>query len=208
MKKSMILSLIAVYVLSISSLVLAEDLTGKSTVGVDLSYFSCEGWENDEWDQAGLMVEAKYRYFINENIALGGSVGYWSSSDELDLSDPFLGTMTMKRTLTIIPILVNAEYFFSLDNDKLKPYVGLSLGLFNSTAEAEMEMFGVSASTDESASPIGFRLGGGVEYQVSPKVSLSGNLKYQILSIDFEDVSDEECDANGLIIGAGINLIF
>ena len=208
MKKSMILSLIAVFVLSISSLVLAEDLTGKSTVGVDLSYFSCEGWENDEWDQAGLMVEAKYRYFVNENVAIGGSVGYWSTSEEITETDPFFGTMTMETTLTIIPILVNAEYFFNLDNDKLKPYVGLSLGLFSSTAKAEMEMFGISASMDESASPIGFRLGGGVEYQVSPKVSLTGNLKYQILSIDCEDVSNEECDADGLIIGAGINLLF
>ena len=164
-----------------------------------MSYFSCEGWENDEWDQAGLMVEAKYRYFINENIALGGSVGYWSTSEEHDI-----GIGTLETSLTIIPILVNAEYFFSLDNDKLKPYVGLSLGLFNCTAEAEMGGY----STDESDSPIGFRLGGGVEYQVSPKVSLSGNLKYQILSVSFDDFDDEEGDLNGLIIGAGINLIF
>ncbi len=208
MKKSLIVSLIAVFVLTISSFVLAEDMAGKSSLGVDLSYFSCEGWENDEWDQAGLMVEAKYRYFVNENVAIGGSVGYWSTSEEITETYPYVGTMSMDMTLTIIPILVNAEYFFSLDNDKLKPYVGLSLGLFKCTAEAEMEIFGVSSSEDESASPIGFRLGGGVEYQVSPKVSLTGNLKYQILSIDFEDVSNEECDADGLIIGAGINLLF
>ena len=107
----------------------------------------------------------------------------------------------------IIPILVNADYFFTLDNEKLKPYVGLGLGLFNSTVKLDWG----TDSNDESISPFGFRLGGGVEYQVSPKISISGNLKYQILSLDFEENTpdpDEEGDANGLIVGAGVSLIF
>ena len=75
MKKRLIISLIAIFILSLSSFVLAEDLTVKSSMGLDLSYFSCDGWDNDEWDPSGIMIEAKYRYFINENFALGSSIG-------------------------------------------------------------------------------------------------------------------------------------
>lgn len=208
MKKGLIISLIAIFVLSISSFVLAEDMTGKSSVGLDLSYFSCDGWDDDEWDQAGLLVEGVYRYFINENVAIGGSIGYWSDKKSRG---------TWESTLTIIPILFNATYFLGASDSDVRPYLGASLGLFSSKVEWEYEeitfdpvtweMITNTVSESKSASPIGFRLGGGVEYQVSSKVSLTGDLKYQILSIDFED-SDEDCDANGLIIGAGINLLF
>ncbi len=211
MKKSMILSLIAVFVLSISSLVLAEDLTGKTTVGLDLSYFSCEGWENDEWDQNGFMADIVARYFLTENIALGASIGYWSSKDEEEVDMGFFGTASYSMTLTLMPILVTAEYFFAPADAKVRPFAGVGLGMANATIEEEVEIFGITASAEESASPFCCRLGGGVEYKVNPTISITGNLKYQILNIDFGVdtlFGGEECDANGLIIGAGVNMLF
>ena len=207
MKKSRIWSLIAVFVLSISSFVFAEDLTGKTTVALDLSYFSCEGWENDEWDQNGFMADIVARYFITENIALGASIGYWSSKKEQEVDLGILGTVSYSDTLTLMPILVNAEYFFAPADAKIRPFVGVGLGMANATLKSELEIFGASASAEETASPFCCRLGGGVEYKVNPTISITGNLKYQILNIDFGDAY-EECDANGLIIGAGVNMLF
>ena len=172
MKKSMILSLIAVFVLSISSLVLAEDLTGKTTVGLDLSYFSCEGWENDEWDQNGFMADIVARYFLTENIALGASIGYWSSKREEDF-----GWASYSHTLTLMPILVTAEYFFAPADAKVRPFAGVGLGMANATFKEELEMFSVIFSAEESASPFCCRLGGGVEYKVNPQISITGNMK-------------------------------
>ena len=216
------------FCLGISCIGLAEDMTGKSSIGVDISSFSCEGWKEnvDDWDPKGIMIEATYKYFINENLALGGSIGRWSDDDKyresVDGYDYYWGTFytdtyTSDRTITIIPIMFNVTYFFDTADSKMKPYIEGGLGLFNAKVEWDEEgriwdsWYGVydtySLSTSDSAQPIGLRLGGGIEFEISPRVSINGDLRYQILSIDF-DYSYDDFDVDGLIIGAGINLLF
>ena len=118
-----------------------------------------------------------------------------------------------------MPIMVNATYFFNTADSKIKPYIDGGLGLFNSKIKGDSEerlwdsRTGVyywidSASGYDSANSVGFRFSGGIECQVSPMVSINGDLRYQILSIDFGDDYSEDFDANGLIIGAGVNLLF
>ncbi len=224
MKKAIILNLIVVFFVSISSFVLAEDLVKKNSVGLNVSHFSANGWkETDDGNPEGLMIEVKYRNFINKNLNFGFSVGYWSDGDNCketrsgtDINGiPYTDTWSVDRTVTIIPILFNAEYLFSVFKDKLRPFIGIEWGLFDARFKGEAELIVWDGFTyivsnpsySENAVSFGGRLAGGIEYPVSRNITINANVKYQILNIDF-DYYLEPFDARGLMIGAGLSMLF
>jgi len=75
------------------------------------------------------------RYFINDNVTIGGFVSWNALDDKVSDQAPFEfsgdGTTghisgTQVRYLNIFPVLINAHYYF--DTGGIKPYMGIGLG--------------------------------------------------------------------------------
>ena len=76
------------------------------------------------------------RYFVEDKLSVGGFMSWNTLYDKLSNEPPiefdYDGTSghisgTQRRTLNVIPILVNAHYWPELDG-KIKPYAGIGLG--------------------------------------------------------------------------------
>jgi len=76
------------------------------------------------------------RYFINENVTVGGFVSWNALYDKLKNLPPIefeddglVGHVsgTQVHYLNVFPILANMHYFFDADG-KIKPYAGIGLG--------------------------------------------------------------------------------
>ena len=75
------------------------------------------------------------RYFINENVTVGGFVSWYALTDKLKNQPPFEfsqdGTTghisgTQVRYLNVLPVLINAHYY--VETGDVRPYVGIGLG--------------------------------------------------------------------------------
>ena len=70
------------------------------------------------------------------------------------------------------------EYYFK--GDKVKPYVGAGLGLYN----YKISYDAMGGSYSDSKSYFGFAPVIGVMYELSEKISLLGNLKFHYVATD------------------------
>jgi len=110
-------------------------------------------------------LSPNYLKFVNDNLALGGSVGFsFSSSSDID-----------NFSTSVFP---SSRYYFSTDKDKMALYFDLAAGVrffqFNS---------GVN-----NISNTGFtlRLGPGVSHFISEDVAIDTGLSYNYGAGDFE----------------------
>ncbi len=108
---------------------------------------------------------------IAPNIQLEANIDYWSKSTT---------SISSFRDIAFGGI---ARYMFDVNNPALKPFAegGLSLHFLKSDTD-EIDFFGQTANFSASTTKLGFDLGGGLLYQISPQLDLLAELKYRLVS--------------------------
>ena len=125
---------------------------------------------------AGFGGGVDFKYFVSKKFALGANLGYISHSQE----EEFFGIKT-KVTTTILPITVNAQYFFT--EEGFRPYAGMGLGLYGLGGSLEV----AGASEDfETQNEFGLAPHVGAQYFFNESVGLDLNLKYHYIMTEEE----------------------
>ncbi|MFN3306232.1 MAG: outer membrane beta-barrel protein [Candidatus Kapaibacteriota bacterium] len=114
----------------------------------------------------GFGLNGVLSYFLQRDLLLTGTLGYWSfgkSQGGVDL------------TFTTIPLNVGLNYRFGTTN--VIPYIGAETFLFFNTAN--IKYYGVSESDSETK--FGFVPLFGFSYLINPTLEFRGTLKYHII---------------------------
>ncbi len=147
---------------------------GKMSIGANLNIGSDEDFTN-----FGLGV--KFQYGIMDKIRVEPSFNYYFETDNVSMWD----------------LSLNGHYLIPIKANKkltIYPLAGLAIvGIKVSTDPIEF-MGEIIPGTDISATNLGINAGCGIEYILNSKLSINGELKYQIVE-----------DYNRPIISGGIN---
>jgi len=118
---------------------------------------------------------------LSRDVRLSSHLGYWSKSEN---------DFGMEASVRDISIGARAKYMFHVTS-KLRPYAGAGLGLhfFNSKVEVpDMDMGGgfivPGFTAEDSATKLGFDLGGGAATPLSPRTDLVLDLWYTLADIN------------------------
>ena len=151
---------------------------GKMSIGANLNIGSDEDFTN-----FGLGV--KFQYGIMDKIRVEPSFNYYFETDnvsmwDLSLNGHYLIPIKANKKLTIYPIgglaLVGTKFSYTTDPTT---YEGVEIP---------------GSEVDITATNLGINAGCGIEYMLNSKLSINGELKYQIVE-----------DYNRPIISGGIN---
>lgn len=107
------------------------------------------------------------KYMLNEKMALGLGVGYYSFSAKDDAGGSDL-------SFSIMPITAIFNYYLATEG--FKPYVGADLGFYS----FKTKFMGISASV----SKLGFAPTVGFAYGLSDKMDLDVNAKYNYITTE------------------------
>jgi len=159
---------------------------GKMAVGVQAGVAIPMGDFGDGY-KMGFGGQGNFAYHINPMLDVTGSIGYltWSGK-EADYS------------FSSVPVMVGARYAFGKGN--LNPYASGELGLhFSSFSVPEVVIpgFGTIGGGSSSSTDLGIALGVGFLYQLSPKLDLDINAK-------FNNIFSEGSSTNFISIMAGV----
>ena len=126
--------------------------------------------------QLGLNYEYSMELENFGNVGIGGVFRYWSYSETY-----FSG----KWSYTDVLIGVQGNYHFKLDNNKLDPWLGLTLAYDGGSVSWD----GPSGLNYASPTYGGFFLGaqGGMRYWISPTVALVGRIGFPGVSASEHD---------------------
>lgn len=115
---------------------------------------------------------------ITPRIALEPNLEYWSNSE---------GVSGASVSLRDVSIGARAKYMFQATNPNLRPYVGAGLGLHFFKAEAEVydAFSGQTLESEDSATKLGFDIGGGIANALSAQTDLFAEAWYTAVS-DFD----------------------
>jgi opacity protein-like surface antigen len=137
----------------------------------------------------GFSIEGAFGYRFNPNLALEFSVGRWSMGGEMSAVSPTVGTITGKLDFVAYPVLVTGKVILPLDRVGLYLLAGGGVHFLTADASASVPAMGLSVSQSDSATAFGLHVGGGLDFQVSPTVSLGAELKYVIGEVSVLDTS-------------------
>ena len=164
---------------------------GDMAVGVNIVF--TPGWveesrmEGDPKSNNG-GFGATFQYNVTTPIRLEGAFTFLPSGDELGLWDIFVNAhylIPVMKKLNVYPIAGLGFMNYKSNGE----YINLGSALvFNTNIAGNYTMFGVN-------------VGGGVEYKLSRKISLQGDLKY-IIGFD-DSVFSESFKTNRLMISIG-----
>jgi len=145
-----------------------------------------------------------------------GNLGGEISVDQITVD---LKTDIKEATVTMIPILLTAQFHPAEDNDPFDPYIGLGVGYYINSAEASSEAkagaaaFGVSNYKVEADNSVGFHLAVGANMRISSAVAFVIDARYAFMSTDLTlkggGFSDSDTiKINGLVVTAGLKYFF
>jgi len=137
---------------------------------------------------------ALFGYQIDPNITLTGRAGYLSFSGK----DFDLGSMKVKTSYGIIPILVGGRYYFMPDGDT-RVYGAAEVGLYMLSAKATVTYLGYDVSATTSSSKFGFAPAIGAQFKVGDKMNLDAHVNYSYIAAEGDALS---------YIGLGVGLEF
>jgi outer membrane protein W len=122
-----------------------------------------------DYMKMGFGANVSGKYMLNDNMALGLNLGYhmFSAKDEFGGSDV---------KFTVIPIAPSFTYYFATEG--FKPYVGTDLGFYMCKSKNDITGY------DESATKLGFAPTVGFEYELSDKMGLDVNAKYNYITTE------------------------
>jgi hypothetical protein len=123
-------------------------------------------------------------YAINENMAVGLNIGYYTFSGKT------IAGFDMP-SYSIIPILADFKYF--LQTEGFRPYVGAGIGMYmSSMADYTMTMFGTTvtvpggSTSDFGFSPkVGFWMGDGFQYGACIDYNIVSNANHLGINVGF-----------------------
>jgi hypothetical protein len=126
---------------------------------------------------------------ITPDIMLEANLEYWSKSE---------GVFGAEVSFRDLIIGGTGKYLIKSSNPKFRPFAGggLALHLFKATSKVSDEFEDIGFGSTEASSTetrIGFHLGGGLFYELSPQLDLLVDGRYSIVS-----------DANQLALQAGV----
>jgi opacity protein-like surface antigen len=112
---------------------------------------------------------------ITPSIMLEGNLDYWSKSEGSS------SVNSVKVSFRDLIIGGTAKYMFKSANPKFRPFAsgGLAFHLFKASVESSNQFIG---NSDNSETKIGFHLGGGLFYALSPQFDLLVDGRYSIVS--------------------------
>ena len=140
------------------------------------------------------------------NFAAELGVGYFSAEGSTSsVFDPGSGlTIDITPKFSGIPITASAKGIMPL-GPSAEVYGLVGLGLYRVTLEATGSALGQTASTSDDDSAFGFLIGGGISFDVTPKVFLSADLRYLVAKATFFGA---EGNIDSLFLNAGIGTRF
>jgi len=144
---------------------------------------------------AGFGGGVQARYFVSPKFAVGLGVDYIAHSDE----EEFFG-VTVKSTATIMPITLNASYFFT--EEGFRPYAGLNLGMYSLGGSVE-----VAGEKEDAETQTKFGLAPmvGAQYMFNEMVGLDLNVRYHYIMNKDEDAGVAD---NTTAFGVNLGLVF
>jgi hypothetical protein len=166
MKRILLISVLLVLALSISFSQIAYK-KGDQVVNIGIGLGGFAG----AYGSGGIAITGGYESAINENISLGGVVGYSSSSEDFGYGYSY------KYTYILIGAR-GAYHYDLLHNPNVDTYGGLLLG-YNivSSSTSGTAFYGYSGSS-ASASYMEFGLFAGIRYYFNPQLAVQAELGY------------------------------
>ena len=152
----------------------------SATSNLGLMYYMGDSWsEYDYRLQTGINLSGKYTF--KEKMRVGLNIGYYTKSID--------GFRVSTR-----PVTVSFDYIISTSS-KIKPYGSLELGTYGFIYSSD----GESSSTSD----IGLAPAFGIDYELTEKLDLNGNLKYNYVLTKDNDYSE-----NTSILGFNIGVTY
>lgn len=172
MKKLMMLMLAVILMAGFSSQSFGQIKIGANAgIGLPMGDFG-DGYKMG----FGGSVEGKY--FLNDKIAVGASIGYYSftlKDEMLTILQSFSESITDSK-YTVMPILATVDYYFATEG--FKPYVGAGVGLYSAKIKVSDSKLG---DGEETSSDMGIAPTVGFCYGLSEKIDLNVNAKYNMI---------------------------
>jgi len=188
MKRLIIASLVLGLSAAVPATVLAQSRQRvphqeSAAFGLDLGVFAPSGNGADRLDSAP-MISGLYEFYVTPRISLRPSIGWTQPS----LSGSAIDSVRE------VPIRFDVNY--NWEGGKWHPFVGTGLGAYWMQYRRRGESLG------DSATKLGFNLGGGVEYFLNRTLTIKGEGRYNAVQ-DFGRI-----DPSGLTFTAGIKTYF
>jgi len=170
MKKLMMLMLAVILMAGFSSQSFGQIKIGANAgIGLPMGDFG-DGYKMG----FGGSVEGKY--FLNDNLAIGATFGFYSFKMKDDLLTYEKSESSADATFTIMPILATVDYYFATEG--FKPYVGAGVGLYSWKSKVSVPYFG---DVEVTGSDLGIAPTVGFCYGLSEKIDLNVNAKYNMI---------------------------
>jgi outer membrane protein X len=139
---------------------------GDMALGVNLALGSGDGVTN-------YGIGAKFQYNITEPVRLESAFTYFFPK-----TYGIEGIAESK--LNMWDISINGQYLFSL-NETLTVYPLAGLGILGTSASAEINIGeGIEYESGASSTDFGLNVGGGIDFKLTEKLVLNGQVKYMI----------------------------
>jgi outer membrane protein X len=148
--KNIFKTAIAVIALTTIGLTANAQQKGDMAWGVQGAYTSLEGYPDNV---SFLGLGAKFRYNVTDPIRLEAAFTYYLPKDEMSLWD----------------FSADAQWLFPI-SDKVTLYPAAGLGIYG----VKVSVLGYSTSDSE----LGLNLGGGADFNISEKMAITAQLKY------------------------------
>lgn len=221
-----------------NKLAIAENVSRKFNVGCNVGYatFAMKEFNDfiDDWlvgflgasmehIKGGIAFsgEVRYRLVSHPKIYLMCSGGYVSDKTGGSVLADSFDILNIDLHTYAVPILLTGLYI--LPAGKLNIHLGGGIGYYLGKVKIEYKWQTIPEANTETkwdGSQVGFHGLGGIEYYITKRVSLSGNLMYRLAKID--KLKDEngkrvkvgldqkilKLDFSGLEIKGGVNLYF
>ncbi len=175
------LMLALVLVDSTCAVVNAAERPTSWTFGLGPRYTYVMNQETDESSHmGGIFARARSTY-----LGIEGAIDYHNEDLGLGVD---LKSWPISATILVYPVSI--------------VYALAGLGWYNTTLDFPSE----SPFEDQSDSNLGYHVGGGVEIPLSPRFSLTSDLRWLFVDYEFEEIADSvgDAEANSITLNAGL----
>jgi OOP family OmpA-OmpF porin len=203
--------------MAITWTVLAVFLSPLSVIGEEKTdYFTIRGgiYSPESGDlegfDTGSAVEIAFGHYFNRNFALELGLGHLKTDavfSGFDLS--FLGDFVANDEITIMPLTLTAKGVYPL-GESLELYALAGGGLYFADSESSISSsFLGDLSRDDSDTPLGIHVGLGLNYNITPRLTLDveGKHFWADAKMNYSPANIDP-DLDGYIVTAGVTFFF
>ena len=122
-----------------------------------------------------------FRYFVAENIAVEGEIGYWRKSYTVQIFDPFEGTIKGEIPARDVTIGVNLLYTLPTKRVNFDVFAGIGAGINFQKVSASVQGMGFDAEiVSVSETDASLRLLGGIQAPMGQNTTVFTIIRYDI----------------------------